>query len=334
MAADARGNFLLDGVTGSGKTEVYLRAVGEVLAARRIGAGAVPGDRAHAAVAGAIRAAFRSQHRRAAFGAHRHRTRAWRGSSAATGQARIVIGTRSAVFTPIPGLAAHHRRRGTRCFVQAAGRWLPLLRARPGAAARAAAESAGGTGLGHAFARKPAQRCCLDGSRTCCCRNARAAPCRRRLALIDMRAHAVHKGIAMPVLQAMQRHLEAGTQVLLYPEPPRLCAHPAVPGLRLDRALPQLRCAHDGALAAATGWPAITAARTSRCRNAARAAAMKCIRWARAPSAWKKPWPSVFRIMPVERFDRDALRAAASSSTAPSSACTAAARASWWARRC
>jgi primosomal protein N' (replication factor Y) len=37
-----------------------------------------------------------------------------------------------------------------------------------------------------------------------------------RLALIDMRAHAVHKGIAAPVLQAMQRHLEAGTQVLLY----------------------------------------------------------------------------------------------------------------------
>src|SRR4029450_10707535 len=37
-----------------------------------------------------------------------------------------------------------------------------------------------------------------------------------RLAVVDVRAHAVHKGISMPVLQAMQRHLEAGTQVLVY----------------------------------------------------------------------------------------------------------------------
>jgi primosomal protein N' (replication factor Y) (superfamily II helicase) len=36
------------------------------------------------------------------------------------------------------------------------------------------------------------------------------------LTVIDMRAHAVHRGLSMPLLTAMDRHLAAGAQVLLY----------------------------------------------------------------------------------------------------------------------
>ena len=40
-----------------------------------------------------------------------------------------------------------------------------------------------------------------------------AAP---RLALIDLRAHAVHAGLAGPVTQAIERHLRSDGQVLVY----------------------------------------------------------------------------------------------------------------------
>src|SRR5690606_13427982 len=102
--AHGAGNFLLNGVTGSGKTEVYLQAVAAAL--ERGGAVLllcpeigltpqllerfekrfdVPLAALHSGLTDAARA------------------RAW--LTAAQGQARIVIGTRSAVFTPIPELA-------------------------------------------------------------------------------------------------------------------------------------------------------------------------------------------------------------------------------------
>ena len=36
------------------------------------------------------------------------------------------------------------------------------------------------------------------------------------LTVVDMRAHAVHRGLSAPLLTAMDRHLAAGAQVLLY----------------------------------------------------------------------------------------------------------------------
>jgi primosomal protein N' (replication factor Y) (superfamily II helicase) len=84
-----------------------------------------------------------------------------------------------------------------------------------------------------------------------------AAP---RIALIDLRAHAVHAGIGGPVLQAMGRHLEEGGQVIVYLNrrgyaPTLLCTscgwiapcHSCDARLTVHRGAEQLRCHYCGA---------------------------------------------------------------------------------------
>lgn len=106
-AAVRAGGFhvaLLDGVTGSGKTEVYLEAVAEALAA--------PGAQVlvlipEIALTQAAMARFSAR-----FGVapvewhsaipHKARRRAWR--EVAAGRARLVVGARSALFLPFPNL--------------------------------------------------------------------------------------------------------------------------------------------------------------------------------------------------------------------------------------
>ena len=97
---------LLDGVTGSGKTEVYLEAVAEALRAS-------PSAQAlillpEIALTQAAMSRFEAR-----FGvtpvewhsaiAHKARRRAWR--EVAAGRARLVVGARSALFLPFPGLS-------------------------------------------------------------------------------------------------------------------------------------------------------------------------------------------------------------------------------------
>ena len=108
-AAVREGGFhvsLLDGVTGSGKTEVYLEAAAEALAscAGCAGAGAAAGNRADAS--GDERASRRALAStpvewHSAI-AHKARRRAWR--EIAEGRARLIVGARSALFLPYPNL--------------------------------------------------------------------------------------------------------------------------------------------------------------------------------------------------------------------------------------
>ena len=103
MAAGGFRAFLLDGVTGSGKTEVYLRLIQAALAAGRQTLVLVPEigltpqiERRMGTRLGVPMAVLHS-----GLG-ERERELAWR--AAASGAAALVLGTRSAVFTPLPRL--------------------------------------------------------------------------------------------------------------------------------------------------------------------------------------------------------------------------------------
>ncbi len=93
--------FLLDGVTGSGKTEVYLSAIAEVIRNGRQALVLVP----EIALTPQTTRRFRE---RLGFDiailhsglSERERAMAW--LSAARGEARVILGTRSAIFVPLP----------------------------------------------------------------------------------------------------------------------------------------------------------------------------------------------------------------------------------------
>ena len=93
--------FLLDGVTGSGKTEVYLHAIADCLARGKQALVLVP----EIGLTPQLLARFRSR-----LGIEIHALHSGLGDSqraatwmaAARGQARVVVGTRSAVFVPLP----------------------------------------------------------------------------------------------------------------------------------------------------------------------------------------------------------------------------------------
>ncbi len=95
------GTFVLDGVTGSGKTEVYIRLIARTLAAGRQTLLLVPeiglAPQTLRRLSARLGVAVEVLHSNLAEG---ERARAW--LRARTGRARVVVGTRSAVFTPLP----------------------------------------------------------------------------------------------------------------------------------------------------------------------------------------------------------------------------------------
>jgi primosomal protein N' (replication factor Y) len=100
----AQGNVVvLEGVTGSGKTEVYLRAIESALEKGRDAIVLVPEISLTPQTVGRFRARFGNLvavlHSRLSVG---ERFDQW--SLAAEGQARVVVGARSALFAPLPNL--------------------------------------------------------------------------------------------------------------------------------------------------------------------------------------------------------------------------------------
>ena len=100
-AADGFAPFLLDGVTGSGKTEVYLQAIADCLARGRQALVLVP----EIGLTPQALARFRARLGVPVHALHsglndNERAATW--WAAATGQARVIVGTRSAVFVPLP----------------------------------------------------------------------------------------------------------------------------------------------------------------------------------------------------------------------------------------
>src|SRR6185437_9401629 len=97
------GTFLLQGITGSGKTEVYLRLIEQVLERGRRALVLVP----EIGLTPQLIARFRARFETPLAVLHSalsdaERLEAWR--AAQGGEARIVLGTRSAVFAPVPEL--------------------------------------------------------------------------------------------------------------------------------------------------------------------------------------------------------------------------------------
>ena len=205
--------WLLHGVTGSGKTEVYLHAIAEVLSRGQQALVLVP----EIALTPQLIARFRDRFDAPLAIVHSglsdgERLTAWR--DARSGAARIVIGTRSAIFAPLarPGLIVVDEEHDV-SFKQQEGfrysaRDLAIVRAqRLGIPIVLGSATPSLESLARAQ-RQPETLLSLPQ------RAADAQP--PRLSLIDLRKHAGAQGIATPALLAMRRHLDAGSQVLLF----------------------------------------------------------------------------------------------------------------------
>ena len=206
--------FVLHGLTGSGKTEVYLQVIRQVLAQGRRALVLVPEigltPQLVQRFAARLDAPLAVLHSGLT---DTERLAAWR--AAASGAARIMVGTRSAVFAPVPDLgviivdeehdASLKQHEGGFHY---SARDLALVRAQ-----RAQVPVV----LGSATPSLETLQNVVSGryQRLLLPRRAgQAAP--PRLAVVDLRAHAVTSGLATPVVQAMERHLAADGQVLAF----------------------------------------------------------------------------------------------------------------------
>ncbi|HEY8052388.1 MAG: primosomal protein N' [Steroidobacterales bacterium] len=206
--------FVLHGITGSGKTEVYLRLVERVLDAGRRALVLVP----EIALTPQLVGRFRER-----FGVpmamlhsaltDTERLEAWRDAFA--GHARIVLGTRSAVFAPVPDLgvivvdeehdASFKQHEGGFRY---SARDLAVVRARHSGvpivlgSATPSLESLHNVAAGR-YTHLRLQR-----------RAALAQP--PLLALLDLRKSAMQGGISTQAMLAIERHLADDGQVLVF----------------------------------------------------------------------------------------------------------------------
>ncbi len=208
------GAFVLHGVTGSGKTEVYLRLVERVLQKGQRALVLVPEIGLTPQLVGRFRDRFDTPMSvlHSALTDH-ERLVAWR--QAFSGHARIVLGTRSAVFAPVPNLgiivvdeehdASFKQHEGGFRY---SARDLAVVRAQ-----RAEVPVV----LGSATPALESLHNVNGGRYTRLSLPYRAASAEPpRMALIDLRANAGHAGISTPAIQAMERHLREDGQVLVF----------------------------------------------------------------------------------------------------------------------
>jgi primosomal protein N' (replication factor Y) len=208
------GAFLVHGVTGSGKTEVYLRLIERVLAAGRRALVLVP----EIGLTPQLLARFRERFDTPLAVLHSalgdaERLAAWR--EVYGGRARLVLGTRSAVFAPVPDLglivvdeehdASFKQHEGS---LRYSARDLAVVRARGADVPIVLGSATPSLETLHNVAAGRYQRVRLER------RAAQAQP--PVLKLIDLRAHATRHGIATPAVLAIERHLAEDGQVLVF----------------------------------------------------------------------------------------------------------------------
>ena len=205
--------MLLEGVTGSGKTEVYLRAILDCLAAGRQALVLVPEIGLTPQILQRYRARLGvpvlALHSGLADG---ERARAW--LAMARGEAQVLVGTRSAIFTPLPraGLivvdeehdASYKQQDGIRYHA----RDLALVRARAlgvpvllGSATPSLESLHNALGGRYALARLP-QR--AGGARPA------------RVRVVDLRKRKLEHGLSGDALEAIAACLARGEQALVF----------------------------------------------------------------------------------------------------------------------
>jgi primosomal protein N' (replication factor Y) (superfamily II helicase) len=213
-ASGAFAAFLLEGVTGSGKTEVYLRLAEEALARGRTVLVLVPEIGLTPQLVGRFRERFDAPlavlHSALT---DQERLAAWR--AAWSGTARIVLGTRSAVFAPLPGLglivvdeehdSSFKQHEGALRYsardlavVRAHLAGVPVLLGSATPSLETLHNAAAGRYTRLRLLRRPGE----------------SRP--PRLALIDLRVNAIDAGVSTPAVLAIERHLAAGGQVLVF----------------------------------------------------------------------------------------------------------------------
>jgi primosomal protein N' (replication factor Y) (superfamily II helicase) len=258
----AQSNFnthLLYGVTGSGKTEVYLRVIAAAIAGGGQALVLVP----EIALTPQLVERFRRRFSAGVAVVHSgltdsERRDAWR--AAHSSQARIVIGTRSAVFTSLPRLslivvdeehdASYKQHEGFRysardlAVMRARSADVPIILGSATPSLETLENAASGRYVKHLLPQRP---------------GAAQPP---RMSLIDLRRHAAEQGISTPAMQAIDQHLKAGGQIIVFLNrrgyAPSLfcnscgwvapCAH-CDARMTLHRRALQLRCHHCGAQA-------------------------------------------------------------------------------------
>ena len=205
---------LLHGVTGSGKTEVYLRLIEAQIAAGRQSLLLVPEialtPQLQSRVAARFpRACLHVMHSEMSDGA---RAMAW--AAAQSGEADILLGTRLAVFAPLPRLgcivldeehdASFRQTEGVRYSARDVAIWrarhenVPIV-------------------LGSATPSLESLRHAIDGRYRWLRLNTRAgAASLPEVHLIDTRVFRADDGLSAPLIRAVQSRLERGEQSLLF----------------------------------------------------------------------------------------------------------------------
>jgi primosomal protein N' (replication factor Y) len=207
------GCLLLDGVTGSGKTEVYLAAIERMIADGRQSLVLVPEIALTPQLVGRFRrrlaAPVVEMHSGLADG---DRLRSW--TATRDGSAAVVIGTRSAIFAPLarPGLiivdeehdASYKQQEGFRYSARDLAVWrahelgIPVV-------------------LGSATPALESIENCRAGRYRRLVLPARAGGASSpSITLVDLRRQRLEAGLGTALRTAMREHLSGGGQVLLY----------------------------------------------------------------------------------------------------------------------
>jgi primosomal protein N' (replication factor Y) (superfamily II helicase) len=214
LADDGFAVSLLHGVTGSGKTEVYLRLIDAQIAAGRQSLLLVPEialtPQLQARVAARFpRACLHVMHSEMSDGA---RAMAW--AAAQSGEADILLGTRLAVFAPLPRLgcivldeehdASFRQTEGVRYSARDVAVWrarnedVPIV-------------------LGSATPSLESLRHAIDGRYRWLRLTTRAGDASLpAVHLIDTRVFRANEGLSQPMGKAIEQRLERGEQTLLF----------------------------------------------------------------------------------------------------------------------